>query len=215
MYKQCFLPLLLYLFLLWNVVLECIAVCLISLIAARFIHLYTCHTYSSAHASPLHPLLAHHHVCYVDVYCVIVILFVSLCFLFLLFAWLSLISSIFLLFSIVENVVLFTTFVLSQYTNTIKLMKIHNNVIVQSCIMSSYRFIHRPNKAWFAGPYTIFSCDDSLLTWIFQNNTEEKLHNLLWNEWKCKRLDQGSPNYGPRAKSGPRSHFVRPAKSFC
>ena len=25
------------------------------------------------------------------------------------------------------------------------------------------------------------------------------------------RLYQGSPNYGPRAKSGPRSHFIRPA----
>jgi len=30
--------------------------------------------------------------------------------------------------------------------------------------------------------------------------------------WKVLiRQDQGSPNYGPRAKSGPRSHFIRPA----
>jgi len=28
-------------------------------------------------------------------------------------------------------------------------------------------------------------------------------------------LAQGSPNYGPRAKCGPRSHFIRPAKQFC
>jgi len=28
-------------------------------------------------------------------------------------------------------------------------------------------------------------------------------------------LDQGSPNYGPGATCGPRSHFIRPAKLFC
>jgi len=28
-------------------------------------------------------------------------------------------------------------------------------------------------------------------------------------------LDQGSPNYIPRAKSGPRRHFIRPANRFC
>jgi len=28
-------------------------------------------------------------------------------------------------------------------------------------------------------------------------------------------LDQGSPNYIPRAKSGPRSHFIWFAKRFC
>jgi len=27
-------------------------------------------------------------------------------------------------------------------------------------------------------------------------------------------VGQGSPNYGPRAKSGPRSHFIRPAMLF-
>jgi len=27
-------------------------------------------------------------------------------------------------------------------------------------------------------------------------------------------LDQGAPNYGPRAKSGPRNHLIRAAKSF-
>jgi len=26
---------------------------------------------------------------------------------------------------------------------------------------------------------------------------------------------QGYPNYGPRAKCDPRSHFIRPAKPFC
>jgi len=28
------------------------------------------------------------------------------------------------------------------------------------------------------------------------------------------RLVQDSRNYGPRAKSGPRSHFTRPAEAF-
>jgi len=28
-------------------------------------------------------------------------------------------------------------------------------------------------------------------------------------------LNQGSRNYGPRARCGPRSHFIRPAKRFC
>ena len=32
--------------------------------------LLACFTYSSVHASTLHPLLAHHHLCYVDVYCI-------------------------------------------------------------------------------------------------------------------------------------------------
>ena len=59
-----------YLFLLWNVVLKCLALCLITIIAAYFPHLYACLTCSSVHASSLHPLLAHHHLCYVDVYCV-------------------------------------------------------------------------------------------------------------------------------------------------
>jgi len=35
------------------------------------------------------------------------------------------------------------------------------------------------------------------------------------NLWKTLPLLQGSPNYGPRAKCGPRSHFIRPAKPFC
>ena len=59
-----------YLFLLWNVVLKCIALCLITIIAARFPYLYAYLTCWSVHASSLHPLLAHHHLCYVDVYCV-------------------------------------------------------------------------------------------------------------------------------------------------
>ena len=59
-----------YLFLLWNVVLKCLALCLITIIAACFPHLlYACLPCSSVHASSLHPLLAHHHLCYVDVYC--------------------------------------------------------------------------------------------------------------------------------------------------
>ena len=63
-----------YLFLLWNVVLKCLALCLIIIIAACFLHLYACLTCSSVHASSLHTLLAHHHLCYVDVYCVFLFL---------------------------------------------------------------------------------------------------------------------------------------------
>jgi len=36
---------------------------------------------------------------------------------------------------------------------------------------------------------------------------------LLWTS--ANSLLQGSPSYGPRAKSGPQSHFIRPAKTFC
>jgi len=54
-------------FLLWNVVLKCLALCLIIIIAACLLHLYACLTCSSVHASSLHPLLAHHHLCYFDV----------------------------------------------------------------------------------------------------------------------------------------------------
>jgi len=60
-----------YLFLLWYTVLKCPALCLITIIAARFLRLYACLTCSSVHASSLHSLLAHHHLCYVDVYCVL------------------------------------------------------------------------------------------------------------------------------------------------
>ena len=45
-------------------------ICLITLIADHFLHLCACFTCSSAHLSNFHPLLAHHHLCYVDVYCV-------------------------------------------------------------------------------------------------------------------------------------------------
>jgi len=39
-------------------------------IAARFLHLCACFTCSSVHVSTLHPLLAHHYLCSVDVNCV-------------------------------------------------------------------------------------------------------------------------------------------------
>ena len=68
-----------YLFLLWNVLLTCLAFCLTTVIAACFLHLCTCLTRSSAHASSLHPLLAHHHLCYVDVYCVSWLTFFRVC----------------------------------------------------------------------------------------------------------------------------------------
>jgi len=38
-----------------------------------------------------------------------------------------------------------------------------------------------------------------------------KLNNRIMQVLSSFPLSQGSPNYGPRAKSGPRSHFIRPA----
>ena len=52
------------------------AICLITLVAARFLHLCACFTFSSVHVSTLHPLLAHHFLCYVYVYCVFYLIFV-------------------------------------------------------------------------------------------------------------------------------------------
>ena len=55
--------------------LKWIALCLITLIAAHFLHLCACFTCSSVHVSTLHPLLAHHHLCYVDVHCTFLFLY--------------------------------------------------------------------------------------------------------------------------------------------
>ena len=72
MYKHCFLPVLLVFVMKCCIMMPCSSLCLKTIIAARFLHLYACLTCSSVHASILHPLLAHHHLCYchVDVYCV-------------------------------------------------------------------------------------------------------------------------------------------------
>jgi len=40
-------------------------------------------------------------------------------------------------------------------------------------------------------------------------------HLSLLSSKMTSILDQGSPNYGPWARGGPRSHFIRPAKPFC
>ena len=45
-----------------------------------FLNLFACFTCSSSYASTLHPLLAHHYLCYVDVYCIYFIFAVFLCF---------------------------------------------------------------------------------------------------------------------------------------
>ena len=52
--------------------IKCLALCLITIIVARFrfLHLYACLTCSSVHALTLHPLLEYYHLCYVDCYCV-------------------------------------------------------------------------------------------------------------------------------------------------
>jgi len=80
-YKHCFLPMLLVFAM--KCCTKCLSLCLITIIATCFLHLYACLTCSSVHASSLHPMLAHHHLCYVDVYCVF-LFFIS--FLFLLYA---------------------------------------------------------------------------------------------------------------------------------
>jgi len=66
--KHSFLPLLL------AFVMKCFVSMHCSLphnpIVAHFFHQCACYTYSSGHTSTLHPLLTHHHLCYIDVYCV-------------------------------------------------------------------------------------------------------------------------------------------------
>jgi len=92
-YKHCFPPMLLFVFAMECCTKnKCLAICLITIIAALALLLspiYACLTCSSVHlhASSLHSLLAHHHLCYVDVYCV---------FLFLLYATTFLSDSIFM-----------------------------------------------------------------------------------------------------------------------
>jgi len=49
---------------------NCIDLCLTTLVVVDFHHLHTCFKCPFLHVSTLHPLLAHHHVCYVIVYCV-------------------------------------------------------------------------------------------------------------------------------------------------
>jgi len=49
---------------------------------------------------------------------------------------------------------------------------------------------------------------------LFPNNTGKQQKNDK-SAFGSDALDQGSPNYGPWAKCGPRSHFIRPAKPFC
>ena len=73
-----------YLFLLWNVVLKCLALCLITITAACFPYLYACLTCSSVHASYL---LTH---CLPTIVCV---MFMSMVFFFIfaicyIFLWL-------------------------------------------------------------------------------------------------------------------------------
>jgi len=55
-------------------------ICLTTLTAARFLHLCACLTCSSVHVSTLHPMLAHHHLCYVDIHCLFLLYFSSLFF---------------------------------------------------------------------------------------------------------------------------------------
>ena len=69
MRKFCPLPLILVVVMKWYVT-NCIALCFMTIIAVRFLHLCACFICPSVHASAIHPLLAHHHLCYVDEYCV-------------------------------------------------------------------------------------------------------------------------------------------------
>ena len=92
-----------YLFLLWNVLLTCLAFCLTIVMAACFLHLCTCLTCLSVHASSLHPSLSHHHLCYVDVYCVSWLTFFRVCHvfspvLFVVYVWMYFILNNFCMF---------------------------------------------------------------------------------------------------------------------
>jgi len=79
MYKHCFLPLL-HIFVMNCLVFKCSGIGLITLIAARFLHLCACFTCSSVHlhASTVHIACSPLSV-YFDVFCVSVF-FVILCF---------------------------------------------------------------------------------------------------------------------------------------
>jgi len=96
-----------YLFLLWNVVLKCLALCFITIIAtsvlASFTYMLASPAHLTVHASSLHPLPARHHLCYVDVYCVFfifAIFYISLRLHFGLFAYIFSLSFIFLCHSL-------------------------------------------------------------------------------------------------------------------
>ena len=92
-YKHCFPPMLFVFAMECCTKNKCLALCLITIIAVLALlpsPIYACLTCSSVHASSLHSLLAHHHLCYVDVYCVF------LFFLFLLYATTFLSDSIFM-----------------------------------------------------------------------------------------------------------------------
>ena len=58
----------------------------------------------------------------------------------------------------------------------------------------------------------------SILNYITLNIQQPRLKNVIFMAWIVEHeviLHQGSPNYGPRAKSVQRSHFIRPPKVFC
>jgi len=86
--------------------LKCLAICLITIIVARFHHPCACLTCSSVHtcliSSSVHPLLAHQHLCCVDVYWCLVLFFlfllcyISLCLHFGLFVYIFSLSFLFL-----------------------------------------------------------------------------------------------------------------------
>jgi len=69
MYKHFLLPLLLV-FVMKCYVSNWIALCLATLVVVvvRFLHLCVCFNCPSVHASTFHSLLAHHHLCYLDIY---------------------------------------------------------------------------------------------------------------------------------------------------
>jgi len=68
--KHCFPPLLLV-FVMKCYIFNCIGLCLVTPIFVRFLYLCSCFNCPSVRALTLHQLLAHHHhLCYVDLYCV-------------------------------------------------------------------------------------------------------------------------------------------------
>ena len=136
-----------------------IALDLITLIAACFLHLCACFTCSSAHALTLHPLLAHHCLCHVDVYSVSVSLF---CFCFLVRLNLVLYLCFWLLLCFC--ICMFLFFIWNLFTSHHLWMECHckKNHFWSECLIIYY---HGPHKLWIitGGPQLILFWNSSFI----------------------------------------------------
>jgi len=106
---------------------------------------------------------------------------------------------------------------LSDYSS-----RFHTNVQLPSFKTHSLHnpFFHKGSKLWNSLPTYLRNlssrqiCYKVSYLFLTKKTNAWHLHGCNTNATAilCMlRLGQGSPNYGPRAKSGPRSHFIRPA----